>query len=382
MSRLEELMAALCPNGVEYTRLRDIAEMQRGKPITKNAITAGMIPVISGGKEPAYYCNISNREGDIITVAGSGVNAGYLLYWTQPVFVSDAFSIKGKEDVLTKYLYYCLENMQEEIHATKKGGGVPHVHISSIENFKIPVPPLPVQEEIVRILDTFTELTAELTKRRQQYQCYRDKLLTFDTVDTAIKWMTLDEVALVFGRGKSKHRPRNDSRLYGGNIPFIQTGDIKNASHIIHEYQQTYSEFGLEQSKLWPKGTLCITIAANIAETSILGFDACFPDSVIGFIPDPQKTTSEYVEYLLSTYKQKLQSKRTGSAQDNLNMAAFENMRLPFPSPQEQARIVAILDRFDALCNDLTSGLPAEIEARRKQYEYYRDKLLTFKEAV
>ena len=120
-------------------------------------------------------------------------------------------------------------------------------------------------------------------------------------------WKTLGEVALDFGRGKSKHRPRNDVRLYGGSIPFIQTGDIKNAGYIIESYTQTYNNFGLKQSKLWKKGTLCITIAANIAETAVLGFDACFPDSVIGFVANPKETTSDYVEYLLSSLKMKLQ---------------------------------------------------------------------------
>ena len=188
----------------------------------------------------------------------------------------------------------------------------------------------------------------------------------------------MGEVALEFGRGKSKHRPRNDSKLYGGKFPFIQTGDIRNASHVITEHTQTYSNFGLEQSKLWPKGTLCITIAANIAETTVLGFDACFPDSVIGFIADPKKTNSSYVEYLLSSLKSKLQAQSTGSAQDNINMGTFEGMRLPLPSPAEQARIVAILDKFDALTNSMSEGLPREIALRQKQYEYYRDLLFSF----
>jgi type I restriction enzyme S subunit len=192
----------------------------------------------------------------------------------------------------------------------------------------------------------------------------------------------MPEVALEFGRGKSKHRPRNDARLYGGDIPFIQTGDIRNAPHVITEYSQTYSEFGLAQSKLWPKDTLCITIAANIAETTILGFDACFPDSVIGFVADPQKADVRYVEYLLSSFKTRLQSQSKGSAQDNINLATFEKERLPFPPLEEQARIVSILDKFDALVNDLSSGLPAEIKARRQQYEHYRNRLLTFKEAA
>ncbi|MEG2110919.1 MAG: restriction endonuclease subunit S, partial [Anaerovoracaceae bacterium] len=209
-----------------------------------------------------------------------------------------------------------------------------------------------------------------------QYEYYRDSLLTFGD---EVEWYPLRDVALEFGRGKSKHRPRNDSRLYGGKIPFIQTGDIRNAAHTIEQFTQTYSEFGLEQSKLWPKGTLCITIAANIAETAIIGFDSCFPDSIIGFVANPQKTSSSYVEYLLTSYKAKLQTKSTGSAQENINLATFENWLLPFPPLTEQQRIVDILDRFDTLCNDISSGLPAEIKARQQQYEYYRDKLLIFK---
>jgi len=195
-----------------------------------------------------------------------------------------------------------------------------------------------------------------------------------------VEWKTLPEMALDFGRGKSKHRPRNDNRLYGGDIPFIQTGDIRNASHIISQYSQTYSEVGLKQSKLWSKGTLCITIAANIAETSILGFDACFPDSVIGFVADPKKTSAGYVEYLLQSTKKELEEKgrEKSSAQSNINLATFKQLKLPFPSPVEQARIVAILDKFDALTSSLTEGLPHEIELRQKQYEYYRDLLLSF----
>lgn len=129
MSRIEELIKELCPNGVEYKKLKDISEMKRGTSITKKDICQGKIPVISGGREPAYWCDTYNRDGETITVAGSGAGAGYLQYWTIPIFVCDAFSIKGTKIVETKYLYYCLENMQEYIYSTKKGGGVPHVHM-------------------------------------------------------------------------------------------------------------------------------------------------------------------------------------------------------------------------------------------------------------
>jgi type I restriction enzyme S subunit len=261
------------------------------------------------------------------------------------------------------------------------------VDMNGFKKFPIPIPcpenpdrSLAIQAEIVRILDTFTaltaELTAELSDRKKQYNYYRDRLLTFE--EGEVEWKTLGEVALDFGRGKSKHRPRNDPKLYGGNTPFIQTGDIRNASHIIETYSQTYSEIGLKQSKLWSKGTLCITIAANIAETSILGFDACFPDSVIGFVANPEKTTSGYVEYLLSSLKTKLEEMGQGSAQSNINLGTFENLRLPFPPLAEQVRIASLLDKFDTLTHSIREGLPREIALRQKQYEYYRDLLLTF----
>ena len=286
---------------------------------------------------------------------------------------------------LSKYIYYWLNTLPSEL----VDGDHKRQWIGNYAKKEIPIPcpenqkkSLEIQAEIVRILDTFTELTAELTAelttRKKQYNYYRDQLLSFE--EGEVEWKTLPEMALDFGRGKSKHRPRNDNRLYGGDIPFIQTGDIRNASHIISQYSQTYSEVGLKQSKLWSKGTLCITIAANIAETSILGFDACFPDSVIGFVADPKKTSAGYVEYLLQSTKKELEEKgrEKSSAQSNINLATFKQLKLPFPSPVEQARIVAILDKFDALTSSLTEGLPHEIELRQKQYEYYRDLLLSF----
>jgi len=293
---------------------------------------------------------------------------------------ADGLKILRPISASAKYIYYAFQNFYKKELSYKR-------HWTSAQDTLIPIPcpdnpdrSLAIQAEIVRILDTFTALTAaltaELSDRKKQYNYYRDRLLTFE--EGEVEWKTLGEVALVFGRGKSKHRPRNDPKLYGGNTPFIQTGDIRNASHIIETYSQTYSEIGLKQSKLWPKGTLCITIAANIAETSILGFDACFPDSVIGFVANPEKTTSGYVEYLLSSLKTKLEEMGQGSAQSNINVGTFENLKLPFPSLSEQSRIVAILDKFDTLTRSISEGLPREIALRQKQYEYYRDLLLSF----
>ena len=188
MSKLKELIDKLCPDGVEYKKLGDnnVSVMQRGNSLTKKDATEGPYPVISGGKTPAFYCDKFNREGETITVAGSGAGAGYVQYWNEPIFVCDAFSVKGVNNNSTKYLYYCLTNLQDKIYATKKGGGVPHVHISSIDKFEIPLPPIEVQEEIIRILDNFTkctaELQAELQAREEQYEYYRNKLLSFNKI--------------------------------------------------------------------------------------------------------------------------------------------------------------------------------------------------------
>ncbi|SEA14552.1 type I restriction enzyme, S subunit [Arachidicoccus rhizosphaerae] len=151
----------------------------------------------------------------------------------------------------------------------------------------------------------------------------------------------------ILQRGRSRHRPRYAFHLYGGKYPFIQTGEIREASKYIRHYQQTYSEEGLKQSKLWPKGTLCITIAANIAELAILDFDACFPDSVLGFIPDKSIVDLDFVYYTLNHFQKELKYIGEGSVQDNINLGTFENILYPIPSLREQIAIASILSSLD-----------------------------------
>jgi type I restriction enzyme S subunit len=158
----------------------------------------------------------------------------------------------------------------------------------------------------------------------------------------------LDQLGFV-GRGKSRHRPRNASHLYDGPYPFFQTGDIKAAGYHLTDYTQTYSEQGLAQSKLWEPGTLCITIAANIAESAILGVRGCFPDSVVGFIPDPTKADVRFVKYYMDTLKLQMQSISRGTTQDNLSvdkLLTFDFLTPPIPVQQ---RIAGILSAYDEL---------------------------------
>lgn len=157
---------------------------------------------------------------------------------------------------------------------------------------------------------------------------------------------TIDELGTI-NRGKSKHRPRNDPKLYGGKYPFIQTADVKKANLYITDYSNTYSDVGLAQSKLWNKGTLCITIAANIAESSILGIDACFPDSVVGFIPYEEKADLKFVKYLLDEFKVYMQQISKGTTQDNLSLEKLRRIKFKVPDYPTQVKIANILSGFD-----------------------------------
>ena len=172
-------------------------------------------------------------------------------------------------------------------------------------------------------------------------------------------------------RGKSKHRPRNDKKLFGGKYPFIQTGEVRAANRIIKKYEQTYSEFGLEQRKLWQKGTLCITIAANIAETAFLGFDACFPDSIVGFSAS-KAVLPEYIELFIKSARTKIESYAPATAQKNINLNTLENLIVPYCSLTEHTQIVAILESKLTACDQLA----AELAKQLKQAELLKQSVL------
>lgn len=185
-----------------------------------------------------------------------------------------------------------------------------------------------------------------------------------------MKKYKLGEIGIL-SRGKSKHRPRNDKILYGGKYPFVQTSDIKNADHILRTYSQTYNETGLKQSKLWRKNTICITIAANIAESAILGFDACFPDSVLGLVVDDKIADYHYIEYLLQHYKKTIQNQSNGTSQENINLSTFDEVYFEIPPLKEQQKIGRILSSIDdkiAINNQINAILERVAKAI---YEYY-----------
>ena len=182
------------------------------------------------------------------------------------------------------------------------------------------------------------------------------------------KKVSLSEMGIV-SRGKSKHRPRNDARLYGGRYPFIQTGDIGAAGLYVTDYSQTYNEEGLAQSKLWEENTLCITIAANIADTALLAFPACFPDSIMGFVPYKNVANVKYVKYCFDILKKDCQQISQGTAQDNLSWKKLSTIKFPCPPLEVQNRIAAILSRYDSLIENYQKQIKLLEEAAQRLYK-------------
>lgn len=184
------------------------------------------------------------------------------------------------------------------------------------------------------------------------------------------KWeyKTLDQMGMV-SRGRSKHRPRNDERLFGGPYPFIQTADVKNAELYITEYSQTYSEFGLQQSKLWPKGTLCITIAANIADTALLGIPACFPDSIMGFNAYEGIANTKFVKYSFDILQKQCKQISQGAAQDNMSWEKLSTINFPCPPIEVQNKIATILSRYDDLIENYQKQIKLLEEAAQRLYK-------------
>ena len=355
MNILEEIQN--CP--VEWKELGEVALLKRGKTITSKTATDGPYPVISGGQKPAYFHGEFNREGETITVAGSGAYAGFVMYWNEPIFVSDAFSIEPLEGALVpKFLYHYLLEKQEVLFSMKKGSGVPHVYPKEVSKILIPIPPLEIQEKIVQKLEKMTEyvteLTSELTSRKKQYSFYRDKLLSFEDEVYQVEWKVLKDVATL-------KNGKDWKALSSGEIPVYGSGGEMG------EFVSDYS---------YDKPTVLIPRKGSISNLFYLEKAFWNVDTIYYTEIDEKLVIPKYFYYYLTTVK--LEEMATNPTRPSLTQAILDKIRIPVPSLEIQSRIVQVLDNFDMVCNDLNIGLPKEIELRQKQYEYFREKLLTF----
>lgn len=297
-------------------------------------------------EEKARYTII---KGDLVICEGGYPGRAAIWDKEEPIHFQKALHrVRFNEPERAKWCLYYLQfrDLSGTLKQHFNGAGIQHFTGEALAKFTLPIPPLPEQRRIVGILDeAFAGLEAmrvhaekNLQNARTLFDTELEDIFTNTLAHSPRK--TLAEIALEIGRGKSRHRPRGDPKLLGGRHPFIQTGEVANAIHVIESYSQTYNELGLAQSKLWPKDTVCIAIVgANVAETAILGFEACFPDSVIGFIANPKHADVDYVQYLLRAFKSVLKEKGKGTARDNINMSTFESERFPMPSLSEQSRI-------------------------------------------
>lgn len=379
MSRLAELIEQLCPDGVEYRALGDVAELKRGEAVTRKEVVEGQVPVIAGGREPAYNIDRSNRQGETIVIAGSGAYAGFVSFWDEPIFVSDAFSIVVDRSVLQpRFVYHWLSGRQEAIHALKSGGGVPHVYPKDVAKLRCPVPPQEVQREIVRILDQFTtleaELEAELEARRTQYAHYRTHLLSYESLAAQgpVNVIELQDVGVV-RMCKRIHKAETSIQ---GDIPFfkISTFGGTPTSFISAELYGKYKE----KYPYPKKGDLLISAAGTIGQiVRFDGADAYFQDSNIVWLEHDESIVLN--RYLYYVYLNTRWTTDGGTIKRLYNNRILQQ-QICVPPIETQIAIADLLDRFDALVNDISSGLPAEIAARRAQYEHYRDRLLSFPE--
>jgi len=271
-----------------------------------------------------------------------------------------ALFIKFPEKVDIKYLAGFLRSKSEFIERNGSGATVKGVTLDLIKNIPVPLPPLEDQKRIVELLDRARAL---IDKRKEQIGLMDQLIQSLfydmfgDPVTNPMGW-EIKKLADIgeLKRGKSKHRPRNDPSLLGGPYPLVQTGDISNAGLYLTKYSQTYSELGLAQSKIWPKNTLCITIAANIAKTSILTFDACFPDSVVAFVPK-NGIDKMYIQLWFGFLQKIIEATAPESAQKNINLKILSELDIPVAPFELQNSFADRVQEIEAQKEAMTTSL-------------------------
>jgi len=392
LNKLKELINKLCPNGVEYKKLEDCCNIldNERKPVTKSARIKGEYPYY-GANGIQDYVSDYIFDGTFVLVGEDGSvinkNGNPVVTWAEgKIWVNNhAHVIKEKENVLLRYLYHYIQtiNVSVLIH-----GNIPKLNQGDFRNLRIAVPPLKVQCEIVHILDDFTllsaELSAELEARQKQYEYYMDKIFNNATQTKMVKLSDV-LVSLKTGLNPRKFFQLNTPDANGYYVTVRELGD-RNVRY--WESKDRINQIGLsrinERSNLEINDVL-FSGTGTIGRVSIIEKkpeDWNVKEGVYILKPKIDLINPVFLMYLMkSNYMRNIYSNYiVGSPVSSVPMKDLKNVEFDLPSIEEQEKIVRILDRFDQLCTDISEGLPAEIEARQKQYEYYRDKLLTFKE--
>jgi len=397
MSQIAELIRQYCPHGVAYFSLGDLGKRNHGTSITAAKMKDLNVPgsetrVFAGGGTTADVPVGAIPDSDVIRAPSIVVKSrGYIgfEYYDRPFSHKSelwSYTIKAT-NVCQKFVYYYLLTQAESLQRVARATSVkiPQLSVADTDNLRIPVPPLQVQRAIVEILDDFTkleaELEAELEARRKQYTYYRNQLLTSsNSADANTEWSTLGGICLKVGSGGTPLVSRRD--FYGGAIPWLRTQEVRFLD--IRKTELTITDAGLHGSsaKWIPENCVIVAISgATAGRSAVNKIPLTTNQHCCNLEVDARKADYRYVYYWVASQYENLKALGQGARAD-LNVSIISGYPIPIPCLPEQERIVSILDNFDALVNDISIGLPAELAARRKQYEYYRDKLLTFKEAA
>ena len=408
MGKIDDLIKNKCPNGVKFLDLEKCCNIldNKRKPVTKSARKAGEYPYYGANGIQDYVADYI-FDGKYVLVGEDGSvineNGNPIVTWAEgKIWVNNhAHIIEEIEGVSLRYLYHYIQtiNVTSLIH-----GNIPKLNQGDFRKLQIAVPPWEVQDEIVHVLDDFmllsAELSAELKARQKQYEYYRDKLLNFENDETLgavhthththththgyllnnIKWLELKELFDT----KNGYTPSKSNKEYwkNGTISWYRMEDIRENGRILSDSIQHVNAKGIK-GKLFPKNSIIISTSATIGEHALITEDfLCNQRFTCLMIKDKYKDKYDvkflfYYCYLLCKWCLNNLNKGNFASVD---MKMFEKFKFPIIELKEQKKIVYFLENLDKLCNDMSEGLPAEIEARQKQYEYYRDKLLSFKE--
>ena len=381
MNKVEKLIEELCPDGVKYQKLKDIFSITRGRVMSKEYLrdNLGIYPVYSSqtanngeiGKIGSY-----DFDGEYLTWTTDGANAGTIFYRNGRFSITNVCGLlKAKDErIIPKFAYYILSIIMKNYVST--GMGNPKLMSNVVEKISIPIPPIPIQQEIVNLLDKFTsleaELEAELEARSRQYEYYRNELLSLN--ENEVEWKTLGEV----GEYSNKRISATDmnTEIYVGVDNLLPNKQGKTIS----SYVPTTGNLTMYQENDILVGNIRPYLKKIWRATNKGGTNG---DVLVIRINEKNKykLSSEYLYYLISSddfFNYNMQFAK-GAKMPRGDKSAIMKYKIPIPPLSEQERIVTILDKFDKLVNDISEGLPAEINARRKQYEYYREKLLNFK---
>ena len=403
MKSIDDLIAKYCPYGVEYKELWQLTiwdkkfnEVERDKQPTtisyhyfladeleQMAVSGGTIKLLTTSPSNIFtseeIADDKISEGEIVSIPWGGYP--HVQYYKGRFLTADNRIATSRDiEVLdNKFLYYIMANRTRTINSFYRGSGIKHPSMARVLNLPIPLPHIEIQREIVRILDDFTglidELEAELAARRKQYEQYRDRVLESDI--GTYKKVTVSDVCKNICSGGTP--TAGNGKFYNGNIPWLRTQEVDWRD--IVKTSLTITEEGLSNSSAKWIPANCVIVAmygATAGKVAINRIPLTTNQACCNLEIDENVAEYKFVFYWLS-YRYAQLKKLGQGTQSNINAAIVKKFPINLPSLQEQKRIVEILDKFDALCNDETAGLAAEIAARKKQYEYYRDKLLTFK---